>query len=163
MLVTIPYNRQAVLDYAEKWALARNPKFYDFETIGGDCTNFASQCLYAGCNVMNYKPTFGWYYIDVKSRTPSWSGIPFFYNFLINNKGAGPFSVASNESEIMPGDIIQLGDENGNFYHSLVITEIKDGEIFVAAHTYDVYRKALSEYFYSKARFLHIVGARKYI
>ncbi|MDD4700059.1 MAG: amidase domain-containing protein [Oscillospiraceae bacterium] len=162
MLINIPYNRPAVLDYAKSWALGRNPKYYDFDAIGGDCTNFVSQCLYAGCKVMNYTPTFGWYYIDLNSRTASWSGVPYIYNFLINNNGAGPFAVLSDENTIVPGDIIQLGDENGNFYHSLVVTEINDGMIFVSAHTYDAYMKPLSEYYYSKIRFLHIAGIRKY-
>ena len=38
----IPYNRTAAVNYARKWALGRNPAYYDFEEIGGDCTNFAS-------------------------------------------------------------------------------------------------------------------------
>ena len=42
------YNREAALEYAKEWAFSRNPQFYDFENIGGDCTNFASQVLLAG-------------------------------------------------------------------------------------------------------------------
>ena len=49
-----PYDRAAALRYAEQWALRRNPDFFDFEELGGDCTNFASQCLYAGSRVMNF-------------------------------------------------------------------------------------------------------------
>ena len=45
MLVTKPYDRLHALKYAQKWALERNPLFYDFADIGGDCTNFVSQCL----------------------------------------------------------------------------------------------------------------------
>ena len=48
MLRLIPYNRQAAVAYAHKWAFGRNPAFFDFSELGGDCTNFASQCLYAG-------------------------------------------------------------------------------------------------------------------
>ena len=40
------YDRNAAVAYARKWALGRNPAFYDFSNIGGDCTNFASQCIY---------------------------------------------------------------------------------------------------------------------
>ncbi len=47
--------------YAHRWAYGRNPAFYDYEHLGGDCTNFASQCIYAGSGVMNFTPTFGWY------------------------------------------------------------------------------------------------------
>lgn len=58
-----PYNRDAVIEYARKWALSRNPSYYDFEKIGGDCINFISQCLFAGGNAMNYTVDTGWYVI----------------------------------------------------------------------------------------------------
>ena len=59
MLIRVPYNRAAAVAYAEKWAFSRNPEYYDFHGIGGDCTNFVSQCIYAGCGVMNYTPEYG--------------------------------------------------------------------------------------------------------
>ncbi|MBR4879641.1 MAG: amidase domain-containing protein, partial [Clostridia bacterium] len=58
---TIPYNRLAAVRYARKWALSRNPMYYNFDETGGDCTNFASQCIYAGAGVMNFGPLYGWY------------------------------------------------------------------------------------------------------
>lgn len=70
MLFEIPYNRAAAVEYANRWAYFRNPEFYDFSAIGGDCTSFASQCLLAGGGVMNFTPTFGWYYIGVNDRAP---------------------------------------------------------------------------------------------
>lgn len=73
-----PYNRQAAVDYAHRWAYLRNPDFYNFDELGGDCTNFASQCLYAGAGVMNYTPTFGWYYNSQYSRTPPGRECPSF-------------------------------------------------------------------------------------
>ena len=41
------YDRQKVIEYAKKWAYLRNPKYYNFDSVGGDCTSFASQCIYA--------------------------------------------------------------------------------------------------------------------
>ena len=43
----ILYNREEAVSYARKWALGRNPAYFDFQKLGGDCTNFASQCIYA--------------------------------------------------------------------------------------------------------------------
>lgn len=43
-----PYNRGKAVAYALEWAMSRNPAYLDFEELGGDCTNFASQCLLAG-------------------------------------------------------------------------------------------------------------------
>ena len=83
-MINIEYNRRAAVDYANRWALSRNPAFYDYTGIGGDCTNFASQVVYAGCGVMNYTPDTGWYYIDANNKSPSWTGVQFFYDFMIN-------------------------------------------------------------------------------
>lgn len=47
----LEYDRQAAFEYAKKWAFRRNPRYYNFEKIGGDCTNFASQCIYAGAKI----------------------------------------------------------------------------------------------------------------
>ena len=55
------YRREAAVEYAKKWAMGRNPRYLDFENFGGDCTNFASQCIYAGSGIMNYTPVMGWY------------------------------------------------------------------------------------------------------
>ena len=52
----IPYDRNAAVAYAKEWALGRNPAYYNFDGIGGDCTNFASQSIFAGAKVMNYTP-----------------------------------------------------------------------------------------------------------
>ena len=54
------YDRGATTAYARRWALGRNPAYYDFTELGGDCTNFVSQCLFAGSGVMNLTPVTGW-------------------------------------------------------------------------------------------------------
>lgn len=153
------YNRTAAVEYAKKWALDRNPAYFDFESIGGDCTNFASQCIYAGAKVMNYTKVLGWYYRSLSDRTPSWSGVSFLYNFLINNRSVGPFGHVVSESEIMIGDIVQLGKNDGSFYHSPVITSVSP-VILVAAHSFDALNRPLYSYTYDVARFIHIDGVR---
>ncbi len=155
----IPYNRAAAVAYARLWAMHRNPAYYDFEKIGGDCTNFASQCIYAGARVMNYTPTFGWYYRSSYDRSPSWSGVEYLYNFLINNRSVGPYAREVSVSEVMPGDIVQLGTADRHFYHSPFITAVTP-EILVAAHTFDALDRPLSTYVYDRVRFLHIDGIR---
>ena len=47
----IQYNRTATYEYAKKWAYTRNPKYYSFDNIGGDCTIFISQCIYEGAKI----------------------------------------------------------------------------------------------------------------
>ncbi len=156
----VGYNRAAALEYAELWALRRNPKYYNFDGLGGDCTNFASQCLYAGCGVMNPTKTFGWYYYSTKDRSPSWTGVRYLYQFLTQNKGVGPYAKKVDVSLAKPGDIVQLGTASGDFYHSPFIVKVDGDKIYVAAHTYDVYMRPLDSYLYDQARFLHIEGVR---
>ncbi len=156
----IIYNRAAASAYARRWALSRNPAFLDFDGLGGDCTNFVSQCVYAGCGVMNYSPRGGWFYISPASRSPSWTGVEPFYAFITCNTGAGPYGVPVSGLEAGPGDIVQLGGVDGPFYHTLFILYVSGGETYVAAHTYDALERPLSSYRYARARFAHILGAR---
>ena len=155
------YDRAAAVAYAGKWAFGRNPKFYDFSKIGGDCTNFASQCIYAGAGVMNFTPTFGWYYKSVNARTPSWTGVEYLYNFLTANDGAGPFAEEVSLDKLEIGDVVQLGKATGDFYHSPVVVGFRRGQILIAAHSYDAYNRPLSSYSYEKVRGIHILGVRK--
>lgn len=156
---TKPYNRSAVVAYARRWALTRNPAYYDFQNIGGDCTNFASQCIYAGTGVMNYTPTMGWYYRSINDRAPAWSGVEYLHNFLVNNRTVGPYASIVPQEQAQAGDIVQLGTKDGHFYHSPVITKTEP-EILVAAHTFDALDRPLSTYNYETARFIHIEGVR---
>jgi hypothetical protein len=159
------YNRENAVNYAFNWAYLRNPNYLDFTNFGGDCTNFISQCLYAGSGIMNYRPTFGWFYINSYRRSPSWSGVQYLHNFLISNKETGPFATSTDISRMQLGDVIQLGDANGRFYHSLLVTEI-DGvpslnTIKITTHTLDSNLRSLNTYKFAKIRFLHIEGVRK--
>lgn len=156
------YNRQAATAYAAEWALKRNPRYYNFDDIGGDCTNFVSQCLFEGSGVMNHKKVYGWYYYSANNRAPSWTGVPYLYNFLVNNKEAGPFAEETDKYNVEPGDILQLGNSYGSFYHSQIIVSIDNNEILIATHTYDAYMRPLSTYNYAMVRFLKILGIRKY-
>lgn len=149
------YDRIAAINYAQKWALSRNPKFYNFDPVGGDCTSFVSQCLFAGSQKMNYNSSNGWFYNSGYDKSPSWSGVEFLYTFLIKNKGVGPRGKDVSQKEIKAGDIAQLSFSGNKFEHSLFILD--PTTLSVAAHTYDVLGKKISEYNFAKLRFIHIV------
>lgn len=170
MLLPIPYDRRRAVEYARRWALSRNPLFFNFAGSGGDCTSFVSQCILAGCGVMNYTETFGWYYISPTDRAPAWSGVDELYNFLTSspsfaqsNQGYGPYATpAQNAMRIDVGDVIQLANESGEFYHTLIISDFTDNDILVCAHTNDALDRPLSEYSYASLRALHVEGAMLY-
>ena len=150
------FDRDLAVAYARRWALGRNPAYYDFSGLGGDCTNFASQCLFAGAGIMNYTPVYGWYY-----RSVSWTGVEYLYNYLTRNDSVGPYALVVDWSKALPGDLVQLGTEEGDFFHTPVITSLWP-EILVAAHSYDALDRPLSSYDYALLRFLHIEGVRKW-
>ncbi|MBO5247741.1 MAG: amidase domain-containing protein [Clostridia bacterium] len=151
----VAYDRVAAVEYARRWAMNRNPKYYDFEHIGGDCTNFVSQCLFAGSGTMNYTPVSGWYYRSLSDRAPAWSSVKYLYQFLLQKDIVGPRATVVTARNALLGDIVQLGRKDGHFYHTLIITEISP-QISVTAHSYDALYRPLTSYEYEMARFLHI-------
>ncbi len=114
---------------------------------------------------MNYKKVLGWYYINGNNKSPSWTGVEYLYNFLINNKDVGPFGKEVTMGKIQLGDIAQLSFDGVKYEHSLIITTIKNlydlSEIKIASHTFDSFDKPISEYVYKNIRFIHIQGVRK--
>ncbi|MBQ8552439.1 MAG: amidase domain-containing protein [Clostridia bacterium] len=161
------YDRARAVAYARRWALSRNPLFFDFTGGGGNCTNFVSQCILAGCCQMNFTPDFGWYYISPDERAAAWTGVEFFYNFITNNAesagvgdGLGPFGSEVRGRILSLGDVIQLGREDGDYYHTLIVTGYGRRTYLVSAHSDDAYNRPLSSYNYSRIRYIHIDGYR---
>lgn len=157
------YNRRAAVAYAHRWAYGRNPDYYDYESLGGDCTNFASQCIYAGCGIMNFTPTFGWYYIDANQKAPAWTGVPYLYNFLTRrNLSIGPVGEVCAMENLRPGDLIQLSFKGKEFQHSPMVVSVgfpaEPENILVAAHSFDADNRPLSTYEYRDIRMIHITG-----
>ena len=167
MLITKPYQNDRAVEYARTWALSRNPLFIDFTGIGGNCTNFVSQCVLAGSCVMNRTPDFGWYYISESDRAPAWSSVEYFYDFMTGvpafasqNGGVGPYAVEVPRRNAVPGDAVQFADAEGDWYHTVIISAIENGEIYVCAQSNDALDRPLSSYNFATARFLHIMGVR---
>ncbi len=168
MLITKPFHRERAVEYARRWALDRNPLFIDFTGIGGNCTNFVSQCVLAGSCTMNYTRDFGWYYISPEERAPAWSSVEFFYDFITQdprfteqNGGVGPFGKVITREEAAVADIIQYANEEGDWYHTVIITNMDEaGEIFVSAQTNDALDRPLSGYNFADARFIRVEGVR---
>lgn len=171
MLLSIPYDRRRAVEYARRWALARNPLFFDFTGRGGNCTNFVSQCIFAGAPVMNFTPTFGWYYISADDRAPAWSGVDELYSFLTGapdfaaaNKGYGPYATDVRDARTVEiGDVVQLANSEGQFYHSLIISGFSEDDVLVCAQSDDALDRPLSTYRFASMRVLHIEGAMLYI
>lgn len=165
MLLTKSYDRERAVTYARVWANARNPLFINFTGQGGDCTNYVSQAILAGCCTMNYTRDFGWYYRSIEDRAPAWTGVSAFYDFLTQspdflaaNGGVGPFGREVSTEEVLVGDVIQLANEEGRYYHTVIVTGFDAGDILISAHSNDALDRPLSTYNYAALRYLHIDG-----
>ena len=160
MLAIKEYDRGRAFTYAKRWAFARNPLFTDYSGLGGNCTNFASQCALAASLQMNYTETFGWYFVSDRDRAPAWTGVPFFYNFMTGNTTEGPFGREGTQAEMEIGDFVQLGRSEEDYYHTLVVVGREGEDLLVAAQSDDAFLRPLSTYTYNLARFIHMLGVR---
>jgi len=156
MPLPLPYRRDLSVSYALRWALSRNPRYYDFSELGGDCTNFVSQCLYAGGGVMNFTPDTGWFYLGLNRRTPAWTGARFLMEFLLSNRGSGPVGMELPTQELWPGDVIFLTRE-GTAYHSLLVTGFSGPTPLVSTHSADKRNAPLTDYPSEGLRGVHIL------
>lgn len=159
------YDWAAAVAYAHRWAYARNPAYYNFDALGGDCTNFASQCLYAGSGVMDYRSVYGWYYRSINDRSPSWTGVPFFYDFLLRSAlTPGPVGEEAALRQCQPGDFVQLRFSGERYGHTPVIVAVgavpTPENTLVAAHTFDTDYRPLNTYQFQSIRCIHIVHVR---
>ena len=109
---------------------------------------------------MNFEPIYGWSYLSLRRRSPSWTGVEFFYDFMLSNVGVGPYGVSADRNTVEIGDVVQIAKEDGDFYHTLIISKIENGDIYICANTNDALDKPLSEYSYTTERFIHIKGVR---
>jgi hypothetical protein len=116
---------------------------------------------------MNFTVDFGWYYINSNDRAPAWSSVEYFYDFMTGapafasrNGGIGPYGIEVDSTGAIEGDVVQLADETGDFYHTLIISGFSGGETLVCAHTNDALDKPLSSYNFSSLRYIHIEGVR---
>ena len=156
------YSRKDAIEYAKEWWNGRNPVYHNFDDLGGDCTNFVSQCLFAGVIPMNVKQ-YGWFYYSLNYRAPSWTGVDEFFSFAITNKDyVGVRAKICDLYQIEIGDVVQLKlTDEREFHHSLIITKIDSfdfSDIFVTGHSNDVYNRRLSSYSIKDFRFLKILN-----
>ena len=62
----------------------------------------------------------------------------------------------------MTGDLVQLGGEDGRYYHTLFICGRRGGELLIAAHSFDAFDRPLASYNYAKLRPIKLEGFRAY-
>lgn len=124
------YNISKAVSYALKYALDVNPKFGNYEKWGGDCTNYISQCLYAGeipFDAEGMDVRYHWYWYSETKRTPSWTAANSLKFYMENNNSKERSSLGLRAQptslyDLLRGDVIQLIGEDSQAYHSMICT-----------------------------------------
>jgi hypothetical protein len=129
------YDRFAAVRYAETWWNSYNPAFQKFAV---DCTNFVSQCLYAGGIPMSGYPNRvkGWW-MKNHNWSYSWAVAHAFRWYLSGNHSGLKAMEVSSPEKLMPGDVICYDFQgNGRFDHTtIVVAKDRQGMPLVNAHT----------------------------
>ncbi|MDR1408821.1 MAG: amidase domain-containing protein [Oscillospiraceae bacterium] len=143
------YDRRAAVRYAHEWVYRRNPQYYDFSELGGDCTNFVSQALFAGGISMDKTPD-GWYYRSPDDRAPAWTSVGKLYEYGTRKKSKGLTLTEIPLEQVQVGDIIQLSFRRGEWGHSLFVVHAGNppdaSNVLIAAHSNDNNFRPLSTY-----------------
>lgn len=164
------YNRQKAVQYALTYGIKPNSDFRFFKLIGnngGDCTNFISQCLFAGGASMEYRLNQPWWYkkndaynTNYDTCSISWSVAHSLYWFLkvrgkFNTNGLRGIEVY-DVNLLEPGDLIQVEDQNHIIFHSAIVTAISFGVPFVTQHTANAVNKNYNQMYRGKKHFIKI-------
>lgn len=166
------YNRDAAVQYAYDHFDydTFNPDYPDLTQMGGDCTNFISQCLYAGGIAMNgswycYKKNntypkpltieqlnYSW---DLEDPSPWISAKQFELKYypIFSNETFTALYVYENKSIIYnkpyyKGDVVQILQKQFwwyEAYHTMVITSYANGDYRLTYHSSSVKDKPLND------------------
>lgn len=168
--VTVTINRNRAVAYALQYAgNLRNPLFLDCSSsdLGGDCQNYASQCIWYGLGGINTASainshaapmidisgnSWNWYMDDYGYHSASWTAVNPYANYIAaNNTILGLYgTVYTGVRYAQIGDVIQISDSDG-FYHSYIVVQTTGtfgsrtpANIYVCAHTRDITTTQLS-------------------
>ncbi|MHA6482666.1 amidase domain-containing protein [Paenibacillus sp. strain BS8-2] len=164
----IRYRRDLAAAYADRWWNAGNPTYELFEV---NCTNYVSQCIFAGNAAMDYtgRRGSGWWYKGRNKGQEWWS-----YSWAVSNS-LNVFLSAARKSglravTVQSANELQLGDVitydwngDGRFQHSTIVTAFDSaGQPLVNAntvasrHRYWDYRDSYAWTPATQYRFFHI-------
>lgn len=140
------YKREKAIEYAKRYALIPNTKEWkNYESMGGDCTNFTSQCLFEGGIPFDHQGKYvtqKWYWYSDHYRTPSFTSANAFKDYAIGNKGFGLVAKLGDLQTMKIGDIVQLGNLSQTTHSMIVVEIIKDDknpevikDLLVAQHS----------------------------
>ena len=136
----ISYDRKRAAAYADLWWESGNPAYLEFSV---DCSNYVSQCIFAGGAPMNYtnKRGAGWWYRGKSGSQElwsySWAVADSLKRFLSNSREGLRAKLVNSPQQLAEGDVISYSwNGDGHYGHSTVVTAMDgNGMPLVNAHT----------------------------
>ncbi|WP_432664588.1 amidase domain-containing protein [Wukongibacter baidiensis] len=125
----------------EEYGMKYNKKYKNYNPLGGDCANFASQILYEGGK---FRMTGSWKY--GRGATKAWVNAQGFKNYMLYSGRASKIAYGSYEKvlkasyKLLPGDFIAY-EKNGKVTHISVVSGADSrGYAYVHSHNTDRYK-----------------------
>lgn len=150
------YSPSRAVSYAHRWVNSFSSEYRNFDKVGGDCTNFVSQCLVAG-GVRQTKP--GGVQEPILNTIHNWFGNKFsnstafirvadFHSYwaprVPDANYEGDTTVSRNGNL---GDVVQFRRaKTGTRWHSMIITKKTNGVVYLSGHSQPRYDYAISNY-----------------
>ncbi|WP_079423529.1 amidase domain-containing protein [Clostridium oryzae] len=144
----IPARRMNAMEYAYKYCGAAseekdgykyNRKYRNYNYMGGDCANFASQILFEGGK---FRKNSAWNY-DKSGATGAWVNADRFKNYMLNSGRASLIAYGSYDRvykasyKLLPGDFVAY-EKKGDVTHiSTVSSADSRGYSLVTCHNTD--------------------------
>ncbi|WP_240644516.1 amidase domain-containing protein [Paenibacillus paeoniae] len=164
----IRYRRDLAAAYADRWWNDGNPSYELFDV---NCTNYVSQCIFAGNAPMNYtgKRGSGWWYKGRSKGEEWWS-----YSWAVSNALTQYLSTARKSGlraeQVQSADQLQLGDVitydwagDGRYQHSTIVTAfdatgqpLVNANTVASRHRYWDYRDSYAWTQRTRYRYFHI-------
>jgi len=164
----IRYRRDLAAAYADRWWDEGNPSYELFDV---NCTNYVSQCIFAGNAPMNYTGTrgSGWWYKGRAKGQELWS-----YSWAVSNALTQYLSTARKSGlraeQVQSAGQLQLGDVitydwtgDGRYQHSTIVTAfdaagqpLVNANTVASRHRYWDYRDSYAWTGRTRYRFFHI-------
>ncbi|RAP74855.1 hypothetical protein DL346_20385 [Paenibacillus montanisoli] len=164
----VRYRRDLAAAYADRWWNEPNPAYENFEV---NCTNYVSQCIFAGSAPMNYtgKRDSGWWYRGFSGKRENWSYSWAVSNALKNYLSAPRGSslratVVESADQLALGDVITYDWSGDNrFQHSTIVTAfdaagmpLVNANTVASRHRYWDYQDSYAWTEQTKYRFFHL-------
>ena len=117
------YSQDACAAYADRYVYNKaqggtvyesyyNKAYANYNSVGGDCANYTSQCISAG-GMPQVKGTpygtDGWYYSSAHDRSGTWTYVPYLRDWMAANRGV---KRAASDSTVWKGSPVFYGDQH---------------------------------------------------